>query len=92
MKLRGILISFETFDIFNPSLSIFRSSIAQHILDNWEVESKKFIKVFPYEYQKVLQEIAASTKVTETNGLKNGNSNGIEVLITKYFFIFLFFN
>ncbi|XP_026474979.1 glutamate synthase [NADH], amyloplastic isoform X2 [Ctenocephalides felis] len=52
------------------------SSIAQYVLDNWDVESKKFVKVFPYEYQKVLKQMAATSNIVEkANGL-NGTSNG----------------
>ncbi|KAF7492057.1 Glutamate synthase [NADH] [Sarcoptes scabiei] len=33
------------------------SKIAEHILNNWQEELKKFIKVFPFEYQRVLKDM-----------------------------------
>lgn len=34
------------------------SQIALHILNNWEAEKDKFVKVFPHEYRRALREIA----------------------------------
>lgn len=33
------------------------SLIAENILNNWQKEMKKFVKVFPYEYQRVLKDM-----------------------------------
>ncbi|MDR1810217.1 MAG: glutamate synthase subunit alpha, partial [Prevotella sp.] len=33
-----------------------KSTLAKHILDNWDAELNKFIKVMPIEYKKVLQD------------------------------------
>lgn len=33
------------------------SEIAEHILNEWETELKKFVKVFPHEYQRVLNDM-----------------------------------
>ncbi|KAH7644617.1 glutamate synthase 1-like protein [Dermatophagoides farinae] len=33
------------------------SKIAEHILNDWQKEMKKFVKVFPYEYQRVLKDM-----------------------------------
>jgi glutamate synthase (NADPH/NADH) large chain len=33
-----------------------KSTLAKHILDSWDVELNKFIKVMPIEYKKVLQD------------------------------------
>ena len=32
------------------------SSVALRIMDNWEAERKKFVKVFPHEYKRALTE------------------------------------
>jgi glutamate synthase domain-containing protein 3 len=41
------------------------SSVAQHILDNWEAELKHFVKVIPDDYKRVLMETAAQETVFE---------------------------
>lgn len=67
----------------------YRSSIAQYVLDNWDVESKKFVKVFPYEYQKVLKQMAATSNIVEKanglNGTSNGNGTVVRFTIMSYF-------
>jgi glutamate synthase (NADPH) large chain len=44
------------------------SSVALRIMDNWEAERKKFVKVFPHEYKRALTEqyAAEMTKTTKT--------------------------
>ncbi|KAL4232715.1 hypothetical protein ACF0H5_007403 [Mactra antiquata] len=41
------------------------STLAQHILDNWHTEKSYFVKVFPHEYRRVLEEQAKEI-VTES--------------------------
>lgn len=55
------------------------SKIAQEILNDWSVAQGKFVKVFPYEYQKALKDLEAEklTATAEDNGIKsitNGKS------------------
>ena len=38
------------------------STVAQHILDNWQNELKSFVKVMPTDYKRVLQALAAAKK------------------------------
>jgi glutamate synthase domain-containing protein 3 len=33
------------------------STVAKQILDNWEAESQKFLKVMPTDYKRVLNEM-----------------------------------
>ena len=47
------------------------STVAKFVLDNWEEQSKNFVKVFPKDYQRVLAELA------ENNG---DESNKTETL------------
>ncbi|XP_060602982.1 uncharacterized protein LOC132756035 [Ruditapes philippinarum] len=41
------------------------SIIAQHVLDNWQGERKYFVKVFPHEYRRVLEEQAKEAVVVK---------------------------
>ncbi|XP_053398015.1 uncharacterized protein LOC123552518 isoform X2 [Mercenaria mercenaria] len=45
-------------DILREFVEKTDSVIAQHILDNWQEERKYFVKVFPHEYRRVLEEQA----------------------------------
>ena len=38
------------------------SPVGQRMLENWEAEHKKFVKVFPHDYKRVLEERAAAKK------------------------------
>ncbi|XP_017842989.1 glutamate synthase [NADH], amyloplastic isoform X2 [Drosophila busckii] len=55
------------------------SKVAQELLDNWAQEQDKFVKVFPYEYQKALKDMAeeqAEVEVVQPGkvaGVENGN-------------------
>lgn len=61
------------------------SVLARELLQNWSTEVKKFVKVFPYEYQRALKQLkeeAANAKAIEANQ-PNGNvavvnGNGIK--------------
>ena len=54
------------------------SIIAQKILNNWNEEKAKFVKVFPKEYQKVLEKMNKEMLVEDINN-KNIESNFNEV-------------
>jgi glutamate synthase domain-containing protein 3 len=43
-------------------LDLTGSPTAKKLLDDWEKSRKKFVKVFPHEYRRVLQERAAKLK------------------------------
>jgi len=43
------------------------SVIASKLLDSWPHSASKFIKVFPYEYQRALKQLAEDTKVTQSH-------------------------
>ncbi|KAL0267203.1 UNVERIFIED_CONTAM: hypothetical protein PYX00_009546 [Menopon gallinae] len=49
------------------------SVLAKEIIDTWPVVSKKFIKVFPYEYQKALRILAAEEMAD--NKVMNGSTS-----------------
>jgi glutamate synthase (NADPH/NADH) large chain len=46
-------------DLIDRHLRYTASSVALHILDNWESCRGKFVKVFPLEYKRALAEMAA---------------------------------
>ncbi|XP_045493540.1 glutamate synthase [NADH], amyloplastic isoform X2 [Colias croceus] len=51
------------------------SIIAKELLETWPEPAKKFVKVFPYEYQRALKQLALKQPQaprTETNGKENG--------------------
>ncbi|KAK3092132.1 hypothetical protein FSP39_025440 [Pinctada imbricata] len=56
------------------------SVVAQTILDNWKNEQVNFIKVFPHEFRRALQEMAEEekAKVVKEEPVKNGVMNGTE--------------
>ncbi|EDW78848.2 uncharacterized protein Dwil_GK12671 [Drosophila willistoni] len=52
------------------------SKVAKQLLDNWAEAQTKFVKVFPYEYQKALKDLAEQEAVEQplkTPALENGN-------------------
>lgn len=53
------------------------SAVARKILTSWPAECSKFVKVFPYEYQRALraleEEQLAAQKLANGNGQANGN-------------------
>lgn len=55
------------------------SIMADFLLKNWEKEQPKFVKVFPYEYQRALkamkEESLENEIKKETKAIENGNSN-----------------
>lgn len=73
----------EDLDFLHDILTDFQketgSTLAKHILDNWEAEYKEFVKVFPIEYQRALKEAEAEEellrkeKEAKVNIIMNGN-------------------
>ncbi|XP_041463541.1 putative glutamate synthase [NADPH] isoform X1 [Lytechinus variegatus] len=62
-------------------ISYTGSKVATMILDNWETESKRFVKVFPNEYRRALREkkakaLAEEKARKEAELLQNGLANG----------------
>ncbi|XP_025204305.1 putative glutamate synthase [NADPH] isoform X1 [Melanaphis sacchari] len=55
------------------------SVIASKLLDSWPHSASKFIKVFPYEYQRALKQLAEETKVTQshTNTIETVNEPSV---------------
>lgn len=62
--------------MFIIHINIYCSSIiAEEFLKTWPEPAKKFVKVFPYEYQRALKTMAAkqpSQAKVESNGKENG--------------------
>lgn len=57
--------------------------VAQKILSTWPAECVKFVKVFPYEYQRALKTLeeeklneAKAIEAAQLNGVQNGKQNG----------------
>lgn len=54
------------------------SVVAKQILENWLEEQKKFVKVFPYDYQRALKEMEAEreehTNDRDSKALENGKA------------------
>ncbi|NCB01665.1 MAG: glutamate synthase subunit alpha, partial [Spirochaetia bacterium] len=42
-------------DLIHNHFTLTKSHVAQHILENWEVQYPQFVKVVPIEYRKVLE-------------------------------------
>ncbi len=55
------------------------SEIAKKILTTWPAETVKFVKVFPYEYQKALKDIEARELEAKQNPIKaiTNGQNGV---------------
>lgn len=55
------------------------SVIASKLLESWPHSASKFIKVFPYEYQRALKQLAEETKVTQahTNPIETVNEPSV---------------
>jgi glutamate synthase (NADPH/NADH) large chain len=48
-------------DMVSKHFETTQSEVAKHILDNWESEKAKFVKVFPRDYKKILLKKEAET-------------------------------
>ena len=44
------------------------STVAAHVLDNWETELGRFVKVMPTDYKRVLEEMAQANVKTAAVG------------------------
>lgn len=60
----------------NACLASNSSVIAQKILSTWPAECSKFVKVFPYEYQKALKAIEEKQLTAEKLALAAPQTNG----------------
>ncbi len=49
-------------DILRKHLAETGSAVATRILDRWHTEVRRFVKVMPKDYKRVLAEMAASTQ------------------------------
>jgi len=66
------LVALETIDTIEEKEKVYGfiqehvevtgSPVGQRMLENWESEHKKFVKVFPHDYKRVLEERAAKAK------------------------------
>jgi glutamate synthase domain-containing protein 3 len=64
------LVSLESIDTVEEKEKVYAfiqehvamtgSTVGQSMLENWESEHKKFVKVFPHDYKRVLEERAAA--------------------------------
>ena len=52
----------KVYDFIREHVEMTGSPVGQGMLENWESEHKKFVKVFPHDYKRVLEERAAATK------------------------------
>ncbi len=48
--------------LLSEHLNLTGSSVAENILDDWNLARSKFVKVFPHEYRRALTELAQSNK------------------------------
>ena len=52
----------EVFNYIQEHVEATGSSVGQGLLENWDEASKKFVKVFPHDYKRVLEERAAAAE------------------------------
>jgi glutamate synthase domain-containing protein 3 len=52
----------KVFGFIQEHVEVTGSPVGQKMLENWESEHKKFVKVFPHDYKRVLEERAAKAK------------------------------
>jgi glutamate synthase (NADH) len=75
--MRNSLLKHYTVLIFNFSF-YFSSEVAKELLANWPTSASKFVKVFPYEYQRALkaleEEKIESEIKTEMKSIQNGQN------------------
>lgn len=50
------------FEFIREHVEMTGSPVGQRMLENWDVEFKHFVKVYPHDYKRVLEELAASKK------------------------------
>mmetsp|Transcript_9607 Transcript_9607/g.19340 ORF Transcript_9607/g.19340 Transcript_9607/m.19340 type:complete len:1602 (+) Transcript_9607:111-4916(+) len=52
----------KVFAFIQEHVEVTESPVGQRMLENWELEYKNFVKVFPHDYKRVLEERAAKAK------------------------------
>jgi glutamate synthase domain-containing protein 3 len=52
----------EVFGYIQEHVEMTGSSVGQRMLENWDQESKYFVKVFPHDFKRVLLEKAEAAK------------------------------
>lgn len=52
----------KVYDFIREHVEMTGSPVGQGMLEDWEAEHKKFVKVFPHDYKRVLEERAAAAK------------------------------
>ena len=52
----------EVFNYIKEHADVTGSTVGQEMLENWDVRSKQFVKVFPHDYKRVLLERAAAAQ------------------------------
>lgn len=52
----------KVYGFIQEHVEVTGSPVGQRMLENWESEYKKFVKVFPHDYKRVLEERAAKAK------------------------------
>jgi len=52
----------EVFGYIQEHVAMTNSTVGQSMLENWDAESKNFVKVFPHDYKRVLLERAAAAQ------------------------------
>ena len=50
----------KVFNFIREHVEMTNSPVGQNMLENWETERKNFVKVFPHDYKRVLEERAAA--------------------------------
>ncbi len=58
-------------EVLNDFVKETGSVVAQTMLSDWEAARKRFVKVFPYEYQRALKEMEAEANRMEVDGADN---------------------
>jgi glutamate synthase domain-containing protein 3 len=51
------------FGFIKEHVEMTGSPVGQRMLENWDEECKHFVKVYPHDYKRVLEELAASKKL-----------------------------
>lgn len=66
-------------DLLQDFIEKTGSKVAKQILDNWSQEQTKFVKVFPYDYQRALQEMEAEKdelqNKSDVKAIENGKGS-----------------
>ncbi|KAL7521141.1 hypothetical protein ACHAWX_005844 [Stephanocyclus meneghinianus] len=52
----------KVYEFIQEHVAMTGSTVGQAMLENWESEHKKFVKVFPHDYKRVLEERAAANR------------------------------